>query len=96
MLPHPLINFEIQKCYQNDLRFKGVYSGDNLPKTIKDGTYERNLDEYAGAGTHWIAQYCRNIEMIYFDSFAVEHVPKEVILRINKESSIEVIDTSNQ
>ena len=92
---HPLINFEIQKCYQNDLRFNGVYSGDNLPKTIKDRTYERNLDEYAGAGTHWIALYCRNIEIIYFDSFAVEQVPKEVILRTNKDSSIEVIDTSD-
>ena len=43
----------------------------------------------------WIALYCRNIEIIYFDSFAVEQVPKEVILRTNKDSSIEVIDTSD-
>ena len=33
--PHPLNNFEIQNCYQNDTRFNGVYSRDNLPK-IKD------------------------------------------------------------
>ena len=37
MLPHPLTNFEIQKYYQNEPRFDGVYSRDNLPK-IKDGT----------------------------------------------------------
>ena len=35
MRSHPLTNFEIQK-YQNELRFNGVYSRDNLPK-IKYG-----------------------------------------------------------
>ena len=29
MLPHSLTNFEIQKYYQNDPRFNGVYSRDN-------------------------------------------------------------------
>ena len=27
-------------------------------------------------GTHWIVLYNSNIEIIYFDSFGVEHVPK--------------------
>ena len=30
--PHPLTNFEIQKYYQSEPRFNGVYSTDNLPK----------------------------------------------------------------
>ena len=30
MLPHSLTNFEIQKYYQNELRFNGVYSRDNM------------------------------------------------------------------
>ena len=58
MPPHPLINFEIQKYYQSEPRFCGVYSRDNLPKKIKDGVYVINLDEYAAVGTHWIALYC--------------------------------------
>ena len=29
--PHPLANFEIQKYYQNESRFNGVYSRDNIP-----------------------------------------------------------------
>ena len=29
-------------------------------------------------GTHWIALFCTEIEVIYFDSFVVEHVPKEI------------------
>ena len=33
--PHPLTNFEIQKCYENVPRFNGVFSRDNLPKKKK-------------------------------------------------------------
>ena len=43
MPPHPLTNFEIQNYYENELRFNGVYSRDNLPKTIKNGAYVINL-----------------------------------------------------
>ena len=53
MLPHPLTNFEIQK-YQNESRFSGAYSRDNLTK-IKDGAYIINLDECSDIGTHWVA-----------------------------------------
>ena len=42
MPPHPLTNFEIQKYYQNEPKFKGVYSINNLPK-IKNGAYVINL-----------------------------------------------------
>ena len=45
MSPHPLTNFEIEKYYQNEPIFSGVYSRDNLPKKIKDGTYVINLDK---------------------------------------------------
>ena len=45
--PHPLTNFEIQKYYQNERRFNGVFSRDNLPNdNIKNGVYVINLDEY--------------------------------------------------
>ena len=49
MLHYPLTNFEIQKYYQNEPRFNGGYSRDNLPK-IKDGAYIINLDEYSDIG----------------------------------------------
>ena len=35
MSRHPLTNSEIRKYYENEPRFNGVYSRDNLPKTIK-------------------------------------------------------------
>ena len=56
---HPLTNFEIQKDYQNEPKFDGVYTRNNLPK-IKDGTYVTNLDEYSDIGTHWIVLYAQN------------------------------------
>ena len=57
MLPHPLINFEIQKYYNNEPRFNGVFSRKNVPKKTKDGAYVINRDEYADVGTHWIALF---------------------------------------
>ena len=74
---HPLTNLEIQKYYENEPRFNGVYSRDNLPK-IKDGAYVINLDEYSDIGTHWVTLYINTNDVTYFDSFGVEHIPKEV------------------
>ena len=59
MLSHPLTNFEIQKYYQNEPRFNGVYSRYNLQK-IKDRAYVVNLDEYSDIGTEWVALYVQN------------------------------------
>ena len=66
------------KYYQKEPRFNGVYSRNKLPKNIKDGAYVINLDEYADTGTHWIALFCNKNEIVYFDSFGVEHVPEEI------------------
>ena len=86
MLPHLLTNFEIQKYYQNEPRFNGVCSRDNLPK-MKDGAYIINLDEYSDIGTHWVALYVHNNDVTYFDSFGVEHFPKEVKAFIDRSLS---------
>ena len=67
MPPHPLTNFEIQTYSENEPKFNGVYSRNNLSK-IKDGAYIINVDEYKSTRT----------QQIYFDSFGVEHIPKEI------------------
>ena len=54
--PHYLTNFEIQQYYENEPKFNGVYSRNNLSKT-KNGAYIINLDENESVGTHWIALY---------------------------------------
>ena len=78
LLPfHPLTNIEISEYYASESRFNGVYSRDNVPK-IKKGAYVINLDEYENTGTHWIALFVKTNEVIYFDSFDIEHTPKEI------------------
>ena len=84
----PLTNFETQMYYQNEPRFNGVYSIDNLPDKIKDGAYAINLDEYSNTGTHWIALYVNFKTVTYFDSFGVEHIPKEIRKIINNKNII--------
>ena len=83
MLPHPLTNFEIQKYYRNEPRFNGVISWDNLPK-IKDGAYIINLNKYSDIGTHWVALWVNNVT--YFDSFGIEHIPKDIKAFINNKN----------
>ena len=79
LLPfHPLTNIEINEYYINEPRFNGVYSRNNLPKKIKKGAYVINLDEYENTVTHWIALFVKTHQVIYFDSFSIEHIPKEI------------------
>ena len=88
LLPsHPLTNIEISEYYASKSRFNGVYSRDNLPKITKKGAYVINLDEYKNTGTHWIALFVKTNEVIYFDSFGIKHIPKEINKFVGNEQS---------
>ena len=88
LLPfHPFTNIEINEYYKNEPRFNGVYARNNLPKIIKKEADVINLDEYENTGTHWVSLFVKpkyTIESsslkhtVYFDSFGVEHIPKEI------------------
>ena len=76
-MPHdPLTNFEIKKYFQKEPKFSGFYSRNNLPR-IKDGEQVTNLGEYKSIGTLWIALHVNANNIVYFDIFGVEHIPKE-------------------
>ena len=87
MLPHSLTNFEIQKYCKNEPKFNGGFSRNNLPK-IKDGTYIINLGGFKSIGTHWITLYVKNENATCFDSFGVEHIPKEIRKSIINENIV--------
>ena len=74
--------------YQSKPTFNGVYSRDNLPNRTKDGAYVINLDKHYDIGTHWIPLYVNTKTMTYFDSFGVEHIPKEIEKVINNKNII--------
>ena len=86
--PHLLTNVEIEAYYQIEVRFNGVFSRDNLPDKIKDGASVINLDEYSDIGTQWVALYVNNKTATYFDSFGVEHIPKEIETFINNKNIV--------
>ena len=52
------------------------------------GVYIINPDEYKSIGTHWIALYVNGNNVIYFDSFRVEHIPEEIKKFIGNENII--------
>ena len=46
-----------------------------------------NLDKYFDIGTHWISLYVKNNGTTY-DSFGVEHIPKEIKKFIDSKNVI--------
>ena len=43
-------------------------------------------DEYESIGTHWIVLYVNDNNLTYFDTFGVEHIPKEIKKNIGHEN----------
>lgn len=74
MSPHSLTNIEIQRCFQNEAQFNGVYSENCWPK-LSDGAYVTTFDEYKSIGAHWIALY-GNDDVTYFGSFRLKTFEK--------------------
>ena len=80
--------------YKNVMKMKRnlnrVYSRNNWPKII-DGAYIINLDEYESIETYWIVLYVNAKNVTYFDSFGVEHIPKEIGKFIENKNAITII-----
>ena len=49
-----------------------------MAKKIKDVPNVINLDEYEDLGTYWIALYALNNDIIYFESYWIEHIPEAI------------------
>ena len=76
MPSYPLTNFKIQK-YQIKFKINGVCSRKNLSK-IMDVAYVIRVEVYKLTAAHWIALYTNGDNATFFDSFGVEHIPKEI------------------
>ena len=67
-------------------------------KKKKDGACIINLYEYSNVGTHWIALFCKINEIVYYNSFGVEHIPeetKEFIKNKNIKTNIFLVEENN-
>ena len=45
-----------------------------------------NLDEYADVGAYWIGLFCSRSEIVYLNSFGVEHVPEEIKMLLGNKN----------
>ena len=45
-----------------------------------------HLNEYANICTHWVALWINNNNVTCFDSFELEHIPKEIIKSIENRN----------
>ena len=91
-------NFFDQPIKNNKVTYENIRKiatgqENHLPDKIKDGAYILNLDEYSDIGTNWIALYVNNKTVTYFDSFGVEHIPREVKKFVNNKKIIANIFT---
>ena len=82
---HLLTNFEIQGYFKNEKRFNGIFSRNNLPK-LKRGAYVINLEHSKNTGTHWVVIFVKEDEVICFDSFGVDYIPKVILEEIEHSS----------
>ena len=64
-----------------------MYSRNNLSNKIKKGAYVINLDEYKNTGTHCFSLFVKPKYTVYFDSFGVQHIPKEINKFIGNDNS---------
>ena len=53
---------------------------------LKKGAYIINLDHSKNTETHGAVIFVKKDEVIYFDSFGVEYIPKEIMERIKNKS----------
>ena len=84
----------MQKYYQNKPRFNGVYSSDNLPKTIKNGAYEIILD--ADAWTHWIALYVLSKDVFFLAVLELNTLLKKLKILLGKKRKNNYIQNTSK
>ena len=88
---HPLTSFEIQNYYQNEPKFIGVYSRNNLPK-MKEGSYVINIDKFKSIGTHWIALYANGNNG---SNLTVQYISIALQLNILQKEILKIIGSKN-
>ena len=63
-----------------------MYSIDNVHDKTKDKAWVLNLDDYFDIGTKCITLYLLHNDVTCFDSFGVEHIPKEIKIFIGNKN----------
>ena len=83
-----LSSLQLNKLMEGIKNYNGVYSKDKLPKTLKNGWYIINMQNYKdGNGTHWTCfLYRKGKSIIYYD--ALGFVPPLEICKVANNNII--------
>ena len=79
-------NIAINKYFNYERRFDGVFLRDNLSRK-KEGEYFINLDDKQIKETHWLSVLIDRNAAVYFASFQLEDAPKDVLNTIKDKST---------
>ena len=71
--------------FVNNCRFNSVFSRGSLPR-IKDRVYIINLNDKQSKEIHWASLFCDRNTAVYFDSFGIEYIPQDVLIKIKDKS----------
>ena len=74
-------NINITNYFNNEPRFNGAFSRNNLRRT-KDGVHVINLNDKNSKGTHWISLFFDRNLAVYFDSLSIKYVPQKILNKI--------------
>ena len=56
-----------------------------MKKDLMENTFHFNLDHSKNTGAHWVVTFVKSNEVIYFDSFGVEYIPKDIMEKIGSK-----------
>ena len=78
---HPLSNIKITNYFNDEPRFNGVFSRNNLPR-IKDGAHVTNLDDEKSKVTQWFSLFSDINTAVFVDFFEAEYTPQKALNKI--------------
>ena len=94
----PLTNLEIDKIMTKYDNYRGTFSKDILPKTMKknEATVVNLQDYFTGDGTHWVCIYNdkKSDKVEYFDSFGL--VPPNEVIKYMETTNKNIIYNDSQ
>ena len=75
---YPLSNIFINNLLKDEESYLNTFSKDEIPLIENNKSLTFNLQNSNQSGSHWIALFRKNNNIFIFDSFGIDHTPKNI------------------